>query len=179
MEDRLSRTWLDELLVSGGGGGAGEVASFVLSFGDFVRVLPRLLAASPGADLGWHGPAVGDDRFGLGRGERVAVGVADDVRGAAPHDGPGPFGEAGGGYAQGAEVVFAAFGHTHQAPVIHPASLTFACRITPARPRGGTIRPRSQAAEASRGSHSCAVTGPGLGGPAHFPHPGHPWPGQE
>src|ERR1700683_4644810 len=111
MEDRLSRTWLDELLVSGGGGGAGEVAAFVLSFGDFVRVLPRLLAASPGADLGWHGPAAGDDRFGLGRGERVAVGVADDVRGAAPHDGPGPFGEAGGGYAQGAEVVFAAFGH--------------------------------------------------------------------
>src|ERR1700684_2573627 len=111
MEDRLSRTWLDELLVSGGGGGAGGVASFVLSFGDFVRVLPRLLAASPGADLGWHGPAVGDDRFGLGRGERVAVGVADDVRGAAPHDGPGPFGEAGGGYAQGAEGVFAAFGH--------------------------------------------------------------------
>src|SRR5690242_18016147 len=39
-----------------------------------------------------------------------------------------------------------------------------------------TIRPRSQAATASRGSHSCAATGPGLGGPAHFPHTGHPWP---
>lgn len=28
------------------------------------------------------------------------------------------------------------------------------------------------------GSHSCAATGPGLKGPAHFPHPGHPWPGR-
>jgi len=55
-----------------------------------------------------------------------------------------------------------------------------ACRISPARPRERrTIRPWSRAATASRGSHSCAATGPGLGGPAHFPHPGHPRPGQE
>jgi hypothetical protein len=27
----------------------------------------------------------------------------------------------------------------------------------------------------NRGSHSCAATGPGLQGPAHFPHPGYPW----
>ena len=28
------------------------------------------------------------------------------------------------------------------------------------------------------GSHSCAANGPDLDGPTHFPHPGHPWPGQ-
>jgi len=28
------------------------------------------------------------------------------------------------------------------------------------------------------GSHSCAATGPDLGGSGHFPHPGHPWPGR-
>ncbi len=57
--------------------------------------------------------------------------------------------------------------------------LQVAYRIAPARPQGRrTVRPRSQAATASRGSHSCAATGLGLQGPAHFPHPGHPWPGQ-
>ena len=91
--------------------GAGEVASCVLSCGDFVGGLPRLLAAPPGADLGWHGPVLGDDRLGLGRGDRPAVGVADDVGGAAAHDGPGPLGQAGRDDAQRAEMVLAALGH--------------------------------------------------------------------
>src|SRR5712691_9340947 len=30
----------------------------------------------------------------------------------------------------------------------------------------------------NRGSHTCAANGPDLQGPAHFPHPGHPWPGR-
>jgi hypothetical protein len=53
----------------------------------------------------------GDDLFGLVRGDRGAVGVADDVRHAAVHDGPEPFGEAGSHDAAGLEVLGAAFGH--------------------------------------------------------------------
>jgi hypothetical protein len=83
----------------------------VLSLEDFLGGLPRFPAAPPGADLRWHGPALGDDRVGLVWGDGLAVGVADDVGGAAAHDGPGPFGEVGGDDADGTEVVFAAFGH--------------------------------------------------------------------
>ena len=57
------------------------------------------LAAPAGGGLRGHGPALGSDRLGLVRGDRLAVGVADDVRGAAPHDGPGPLGGAGGDHA--------------------------------------------------------------------------------
>jgi hypothetical protein len=39
-------------------------------------------------------------------------------------------------------------------------------------------QPWSQGGEPDNGSHSCAATGPDLGGSAHFPHSGHPWPGQ-
>src|SRR5260221_2152116 len=93
MEDRLSRAWLDGPLAPGWSGAAGEVASCVLSFEDFLGGLPCLFAAPAGADLRWHGPAPGDDRFGLRGGDGVAVGVADDVGLAAAHNGPGPFGE--------------------------------------------------------------------------------------
>jgi hypothetical protein len=110
MEDRLSRVSLDGFLTAGWSGGLGEAAPCVLSFEDFLGGLP-LLAAPPGADLGWDGPALGDDLLGLLRGERAAVGVADEVGLAAAHDGPGSFGEGGGDDAGGAEVVFAAFGH--------------------------------------------------------------------
>ena len=88
----------------------GEAAPCALPSGDFVG-LPRLLATPPGADFRWRGPALGDDRLGLGRGDRLAVGVADDIGGAAAHDSPGPLGQAGGEDAQRAEVVFAALGH--------------------------------------------------------------------
>src|SRR5215831_8513340 len=111
MEDRLSSGLLDVPFVAGWSGAVGEVASCVLSFGDFLRGLPRLLAAPPGAGLGRHGPVRRDDGFGLRGGDGAAVGVADDIRGAAAHDGPGSFGEVGGGDAEGAEVVFAALGH--------------------------------------------------------------------
>src|SRR5215468_454454 len=111
MGDRLSRVRLDGLSVTGWSGAAGEAAPCALSLEDFVGGLPRFLAAAAGADLGWHGPALGDDRAGLLGGDGAAVGVADDIRGAAAHDGPGPLGEAGGGDAERAEVVFAAFGH--------------------------------------------------------------------
>ena len=30
----------------------------------------------------------------------------------------------------------------------------------------------------NRGSHTCAANGLDLKGPAHFPDPGHPWPGR-
>jgi len=33
--------------------------------------------------------------------------------------------------------------------------------------------------EPSNGSHSCAATGPCPPELGHFPHPGHPWPGQQ
>jgi hypothetical protein len=36
----------------------------------------------------------------------------------------------------------------------------------------------SQGGEPDNGSHSCAATRPDLKASAHFPHPGHPWPGQ-
>ena len=58
--------------------------------------LPHLLAAAPGADLGWDGPVFGDDGFGLVVFDGAAVCVADDVRGAAGHDRPESFGEVGG-----------------------------------------------------------------------------------
>jgi hypothetical protein len=48
----------------------------------------------------------------------------------------------------------------------------------PAAPMGDAVPghgPRVVAAS-DDGSHSCAATGPGPGGPGHFPHPGHPWP---
>src|SRR5689334_22853246 len=111
MEDPLSRAWLDGPLVTGWSGMQGEAAPCALPFGGFLGGLPRLLGAPPGADLGWHGPALGDDRLGLGRGDGPAVGVADDIGGAAAHDGPGPLGGAGGDDAQRARVVFAALGH--------------------------------------------------------------------
>src|SRR5262249_32191632 len=111
MEDRLSRDRLDGPSVAGWSGVAGEAAPCALSFEDFLGGLPRLLAAPPGADLGGHGPVFGDDRLSLVWGDGLAVGVADGVGRAAAHDGPGPLGEAGGGDAQRAEVVFAAFGH--------------------------------------------------------------------
>src|SRR5579875_2152692 len=108
---RLSSASLDGGLKAGWSGVLGEVAPRVLSLEDFLGGLPLLLAAPAGADLGWHGPVLGDDRLGLLDGEGAAVGVADDVGGAAAHDGPGPFGEAGGDHAQRAEVVLAALGH--------------------------------------------------------------------
>src|SRR3974390_731676 len=111
MEDRLSRAWLDGLVAPGWSGAAGGGASCVLSCEDFLRGLPRLLAAPPGADLGWHGPVFGDDRLGCRGGDGPAVGVADDVGGAAAHHGPGPLGEAGGDDAERAEMVLAALGH--------------------------------------------------------------------
>src|SRR5215467_12070759 len=83
MEDRLSRDRVDGASARRWGGGAGEAARCVLSFGDFLGGLPRLLAAPAGADLGGHGPALGDDRGGLRGGDGAAVGIADDVGGAA------------------------------------------------------------------------------------------------
>src|SRR6266536_2292216 len=81
---------------------------------DLVRGLPRLggfLRPAAGADLGGHGVALGDDRFGLGWGDRGGVGVADDVGHAAAEHRPGAVGEVGGGDADRAEVVLAAFDH--------------------------------------------------------------------
>src|SRR5882757_10233587 len=111
MEDRVSRLCLDGFLVAGWSVVLGEAAPCVLSFEDFLGDLPRLLAAPPGADLGWDGPVSGDDLLRFGWGDRAAVGVADGVGLAAAHDGPGPFGEGSGDDAERAEVVFAAFGH--------------------------------------------------------------------
>src|SRR5690242_10285408 len=111
MEDGLSRDQLDGWSVAGWSGAAGEAAPCALSFEDFLGGLPRFFAAAAGADLRWHGPVLGDDRVGLLGGYGAAVGVADEVGRAAAHDGPGPLGEAGGDDADGAEVVFAAFGH--------------------------------------------------------------------
>lgn len=68
-------------------------------------------AAPAAADIGWHGPVLGDDGGGLVGGDRRAVGIADDVGGAAVHDGPRPFGEVGGDDTEGAEVVLAALDH--------------------------------------------------------------------
>src|SRR5215472_5425718 len=96
MEDRLSRDRLDGPSAGRWSGGTGEAASCVLSFEDFLGGLPRLLAAPAGADFGGHGPALGDDRLGLVRGDGLAVGIADDVGSAAAHGGPGPLGEVGG-----------------------------------------------------------------------------------
>src|SRR6266516_848027 len=111
MDDRLSSGLLDGAFALKWGGAAGEAAPCVLSLEDFLGGLPRLLAAPAGADLREHGPALGDDRFGLLGGDGPAVGVADDVGSAAAHDGPGALGEAGRGHAECAEVIFAALGH--------------------------------------------------------------------
>jgi hypothetical protein len=70
---------------------------------DLVMGLPRpaLVAAPPPAHVLGDGPLCGDELFGLLRGDRAAVGVADDVGRAPVHDGPEPFGEAGGHDAAG------------------------------------------------------------------------------
>src|ERR1700690_3614325 len=111
MEDRLSRVCLDGFLAAGWSGVLGEAAPGVLPFAGFLGGLPRLLAAPACTDLGWDGPASGDDLLRFGWGDGAAVGVAEGIGLAAAHDGPGSFGEAGGHDAGGTEVVFAAFGH--------------------------------------------------------------------
>src|SRR5690606_35407100 len=63
-----------------------------------------------------------------------------------------------------------------QAPVVHFVSCR--CVGSTGSPAGATHASGHGPKEthANRGSHSCAATGTGLGGPSHFPHPGHPWP---
>lgn len=76
--------------------------------------------AAPCAGFGCDGPVGGDDVFGLGGGDRAAVGVTDHVGHLAAHHGPGAFGEVGSNYAEGAEVVFATLDHLH---VVDPGEL--------------------------------------------------------
>src|SRR5215475_13210212 len=96
MDDRLSSDLFDEPVRAGVEWCRGGGRPVCTVLGGLLGGLPRLLAAAPGPDLGWHCPAFGDDRLGLRGSDGMAVGVADGIRGAAAHDGPGPFGEAGG-----------------------------------------------------------------------------------
>jgi len=78
-----------------------------------------LAAAAPPADLVGDGEILRDDLFGLFRGDRCAVDIADDVRHLPVHDGPRPFG-CSGDDAQRVKVLGAAFHHLR---VVDPRQL--------------------------------------------------------
>src|SRR6266540_4312481 len=122
MEVRLSSARFGELDVGGlsaktgrrGGSPRCALSARHMSFEDLLRGLPPCLAAaSPAADLLGHGPVLGDDLLGLGRGDRCAVDIADHIRHPPVHDRPGPLGQVGGDHADRAEVVLAALDHLH------------------------------------------------------------------